>query len=99
MSNKLSTVPVLLSPAKQPTVAMGTHQQALTMFDHEAVKRRIRKAGMDVLTVAALSNETGMKYTLLGGPVVTVYNNGNHQVQGKVSERDRKRLQRALRSR
>jgi len=97
MGNKPTTVPAShFKPSNFP-VSPGRGKQ--DDFDHEAVKRRIRRAGMDVLSVAALPNRTGSKYTLLGGPVVTVYNNGNHQVQGKVSERDLKHLQRALRSR
>jgi len=68
-------------------------------FNREAVIRRIRRAGFEVLASVALPNGTGMKFTLLGGPVVTVYNNGNHLVQGKVSDGDVKRIQRALRAR
>jgi hypothetical protein len=99
MSTRPNHRPVLLSSAKQSTAALPVRQHATLDFDHQAVKRRIRQVGMDVLAVTALSNGTGVKYTLLGGAVVTVYNNGNHQLQGKVSDDDRERLALALGSR
>src|SRR4051794_1374953 len=99
MSTRSNHRAVLLSLAKQSTGSLPVLQQASLDFDHRAIKRRIRGTGMDVLTVAALANGTGMKYALLGGAVVTVYNNGNHQVQGRVSDDDRERLEWALGSR
>ena len=98
MSTPLNVRPALLS-TKVHTASHSRRAKAPAAFDHEAVKRRIRNAGMDVLTVAPLPDGTGMKYTLLGGELVLVYFNGNHQVQGKVSGDDRLLLRKALHSR
>lgn len=94
--SNLRTVP--LSPAKDTAVPTSRHASGPTGFDHQAVKLRLHKVGMVVLTIAPLPDGTGMKYTLLGGAVLLVYFNGNHQVQGKASDDDRMLLRKALRS-
>ena len=94
--SNLRTVP--LSVPKDTASPTSRREKAPTGFDHQAVKLRIREAGMLVLTVAPLPDGTGMKYTLLGGAVLLVYFNGNHQVQGKASNEDRLLLGKAFRS-
>lgn len=98
MSIRLDARAALLSPTKQAATTPSRRAKVPAAFDHHVVKRRIRKAGMAVLTVVPLPDGTGMKYTLLGGAVVLVYFNGNHQVQGKASDDDRLLLRKALRS-
>lgn len=98
MSTRFNLRTVPRSPATMPARPTSSRAMAPTAFDHQAVKRLIHKVGMAVLTVAPLPDGTGMKYTLLGGAVVLVYFNGNHQVQGKVSDDDRLLLRKALRS-
>ena len=95
MSNRSSRSPAAPS-ANTTWLAASSSRVPSTNFNHEAVLRRIRRAGMEVLTVTELSNGTGMKYRLLGGAVVTVYYNGNYLIQGRVSDADRKRLDRVL---
>jgi hypothetical protein len=99
MGTRLNVRAALLFPEKHTTSSTSRHAKAPTAFDHHAIKRRICRAGMVVLAVAPLPDGTGMKYTLLGGAVVLVYFNGNHQVQGKVADDDRMLLRKALRSR
>ena len=81
---------------RHPPLSPGSQASA---FDHELVMRRIRKAGMETLSITSLSNGTGVKFILLGGAVLTVYNTGRFQVQGSASDDERKRLDRALRPR
>lgn len=68
-------------------------------FDHDVIKRRIEKAGYEVFHTTALSNGTGNQYWLFGGGVVNTYNTGTVVVGGKLTEREKARLKRKLRSR
>ena len=98
MTTKSSAASLLLTQPTPPAQHLPTaHKQAV--FDHEVIIRRIEKAGYEVFRIAALSNGTGNQYWLLGGGVGTVYNTGTVVVGGKLTEKEKARLKRKLRSR
>ncbi|MEP7298665.1 MAG: hypothetical protein ABI702_20970 [Burkholderiales bacterium] len=97
MTTKFASASSLLT--KQPRIARDSADHKHVEFDHQVIKRRIEKAGYEVFRITALSNGTGNQYWLLGGGVVIVYNTGTVVVGGKVSAKDKRRLERALRTR
>ena len=98
MTTKSSTTILLLTQPTEPSQHLpAANKQAA--FDHQLIKRRIEKAGYDVIRIAALSNATGNQYWLFGGGVVTVYNTGTVVVGGKLTEQEETQLKRKLRKR
>ena len=70
-----------------------------TSIDESVIERRVKKAGMEVVSRGALSNGHGTKFTLLGGGIVTVYGSGKCVIQGVLSDANRKALEHAFRPR
>ena len=66
MSNKPTPVSALLSkPSKSTPVSSGLDKQH--DFDHEVIKPRVRRAGMEVFRISNLSNGHGVQYALIAG--------------------------------
>jgi len=65
-------------------------------FTNRMIVKLIRKARMEVLRQEKVSKGYGVKYTLIGGGVVTVYSTGRYQFQGTLSDRELRRLERAF---
>ena len=98
MSTKSSSASSLLSKPARPTRQAAVHDMQAE-FDHQVIKRRIEKAGYEVFRITALSNGTGNQYWLLCGGVVNVYNTGTVVPGGKITQKEKARLKRKLRSR
>lgn len=95
MSSRSTTVPALFAESiKSSPVSSRRCKQ--DDFDHEVIKQRVRQAGMEVFRISSLSNGHGVQYAVVAGGIVTVYNTGTVVVGGKVSAKDKKRLQRAF---
>lgn len=97
MTNDSSKVPALLSSSAKCQACADRLKQ--DDFDHAHIKRRIEKAGYEVFRITQLSTNLGFQYFLLGGGVVTVYNTGTVDAGGRITDREKARLKRQLRSR
>ncbi len=99
MSKPSNHRPALFLASKRSAPPSAKRRPTSTEFDHEVIKRRIRKAGMDVFRVTPLPDGTGVQYWVVGGGVVNVFNTGTVLLQGKLSDTDLARVERAFRSR
>ena len=99
MKSNVISPPSLLLTGRSSLAALSPKSRQSEETDHEAVKRRVRDAGLDVMRISELPSKLGFQYTVIGGALLVVYNTGNSDVQGKPSDKDRRRLKRAFRVR